>query len=247
MMRTLTGREILHIWEVGQGQHPLDRAMTMLHVAFPEATRDELVLLTIGQRDTHLLTMREQTFGTRMSSLAICPKCQGQVEFTLNTSDMRTLRDIEPAVEVQQMTVDGYEVHFRLPNSVDLSTLVGYSDVAQARHLLLSRCIVQASKDGITVNVEDLPETIVEALAAQMDERDPQAEMELDLKCGACGHHWQVLFDIVSFFWIEINIYAKRLLGEVHILAQVYGWRELDILTMSALRRQFYLEMVTDG
>src|SRR5437867_8750614 len=43
MMRTLTGREILHIWEVGQRQHPLDRAMTMLHVAFPEATRDELV------------------------------------------------------------------------------------------------------------------------------------------------------------------------------------------------------------
>lgn len=247
MMRTLTGQEILHIWEVGQGQHPLDRAMTMLRVALPAATRDELVLLTIGQRDTRLLAVREQTFGTRLSSLAICPACQGQVEFTLNTSEMRTSLENEPDAQVQQMTADGYELHFQLPNSVDLSTLVGYSDVAQARHRLLSRCVVQASKDGIAVNVEDLPESIVETLAAQMDERDPQAEMELDLKCGACGHYWQVLFDIVSFFWTEIAVYAKRLLGEVHILAQVYGWRELDILSMSALRRQFYLEMVTDG
>src|SRR5205085_11086948 len=136
--------------------------------------------------------------------------------------------EIERAVEVRRMTGECYEGHCRMPNRGDRSTLVGYSDVAQARQLLLSRCSVQASKDGIAVSVEDLPETITEALAAQMDERDPQAEMELDLKCAACGHHWQVLFDIVSFFWTEIAIYAKRLLGEVHILAQVYGWRELD-------------------
>jgi hypothetical protein len=31
---------------------------------------------------------------------------------------------------------------------------------------------------------------------------------------------------------------------EVHRLARVYGWREADILSMSASRRQFYLEMV---
>jgi hypothetical protein len=247
MMNALTGREILHIWEVGQGQHPLDRAMTMLHVAFPEATRDELIQLTIGQRDTCLLAVREQTFGTKLSSLAVCPACQGQVEFMLNTSEMRTSLDIKPDVYVKHMTVDGYELHFRLPNSVDLSALVGYVDVAQARHLLLQRCIQQAIKDDIAVNVEDLPEAIVEALAALMDEYDPMAEMELELTCRACEHHWQVLFDIVSFFWTEISIFAKRLLGEVHILAQVYGWRELDILSMSALRRQFYLEMVTDG
>jgi hypothetical protein len=168
-MNALTGREILRIWEVGQGQHPLDRAMTMLRVAFPEAARDELIQLTIGQRDSCLLAVREQTFGTRLSSLAVCPACQGQVEFMLNTSEMRTSLDIEPDVYVKHMTVDGYELHFRLPNSVDLSALVGYVDVAQARHLLLQRCVQQAIKDAIAVNVEDLPEAVIEALAAQMD------------------------------------------------------------------------------
>ncbi len=52
MMRALTGQEILYIWDSGQGQHSLDRALTMLLVAFPETTRDTLALLSIGQRDT---------------------------------------------------------------------------------------------------------------------------------------------------------------------------------------------------
>ena len=246
-MRALTGREILHIWEYGQEQHPLDRAITMLSAAFPEAARDELVLLTIGQRDNCLLAVREQTFGAELSSLVSCPACQEQIEFMLNTSEMRSAPDIVPDTRAQHMTVDGYELHFRLPNSVDLAAIVSYTDVAQARKLLLQRCIIQASKDETPVEVENLPAAVVEALAAQMDERDPLAKMELDLTCAACGQHWQVLFDIVAFFWTEIAIYARRLLGEVNILAQVYGWRELDILSMSTRRRQFYLEMVTDG
>jgi len=51
-------------------------------------------------------------------------------------------------------------------------------------------------------------------------------------------------FDIASFFWAEICVQAKRLLREVHTLARAYGWREMDILSMSPARRQFYLEMV---
>ncbi len=221
--------------------------MTMLSAAFPEAARDELALLTIGQRDNCLLAMREQTFGAELSSVASCPACQERIEFTLNTSEMRGVPDIVPDTQAQQMTVDGYELHFRLPNSVDLAAIAGHVDVAQARQLLLQRCVIQASKDETPVEIENLPTTVVEALEAQMDERDPLAKMELDLTCAACGQRWQVLFDIVAFFWTEIAIYARRLLGEVHILAQIYGWRELDILSMSTRRRQFYLEMVTDG
>lgn len=244
-MRALTGREILHIWEVGQGQHPLDRALTMLQMVFPETARDKLALLSIGQRDSSLMTMREQTFGSRLSSLALCPACRGQVEFMLDISEMHPSSDIGPIGQVQQLTVDGYELHFRLPNSKDLAAIVGCQDVVLARHLLLQRCVVDASREGVIVKAEDLPENVVVVLAAQMDELDPQAEMRLDLTCGACGHQWQVLFDIVSLFWTEIGVCAKRLLGEVHTLALAYGWSEAAILSMSAVRRQFYLEMVT--
>jgi hypothetical protein len=53
-----------------------------------------------------------------------------------------------------------------------------------------------------------------------------------------------MIFDIASFFWTEIAAEAKRLLGEVHILASAYGWREADILSLNPLRRRFYLEAI---
>jgi hypothetical protein len=79
-----------------------------------------------------------------------------------------------------------------------------------------------------------------------MAERDPQAELLLDLTCPACAHRWEAPFDIVPFFWTEIATEAKRLLREVHTLARSYGWREADVLAMSATRRRSYLE-VLDG
>ena len=32
--------------------------------------------------------------------------------------------------------------------------------------------------------------------------------------------------------------------SEVHVLASSYGWRESDILNMSAWRRQYYLDLI---
>lgn len=244
-MCAFTVQEMLSIWEVGQAQHPLDRALTMLQMEFPDTARDKLALLSIGQRDSSLMSIREQTFGLRLSSLALCPACQGQVEFLLDTSQMHAESDIGPIGRVHQLTGDGYELQFRLPNSHDLAAILGCQDVVLARQLLLQRCITQATRDGVEVKAEDLPEALVTAVTARMDELDPQAEMRLDLTCAACGHQWQVLFDIVSLLWTEITVCAKRLLGEVNTLALAYGWSEADILSMNPVRRQFYLEMVS--
>ena len=53
---------------MGQDQHPLDRALTLL-AACPELTRDELAALSVGQRGglARLLTLRERTFGPALS------------------------------------------------------------------------------------------------------------------------------------------------------------------------------------
>ena len=78
-----------------------------------------------------------------------------------------------------------------------------------------------------------------------MAERDPMAEIQIQLACPACTQHWPLILDIASFVWTEIATQAKRLLAEVHILARAYGWREADILAMSDRRRRHYLDMVS--
>lgn len=243
-MHTLSGQEIVRLWETGIGQHPLDRALTLLMAAFPEASRERLALLSIGRRDACLFALREQTFGSRLPGLAACPACGEQLEFALNTADLPVAANMETTEEVYTLATGDGEVQFRLPNSLDLAEIAGSRDAASARTTLARRCVLGASRAGGEIAGEQLPETLLAAMATQMDTCDPMAAIDIPLDCAACGHQWMLLFDIVSFFWTEITAQAKRLLREVHTLAGHYGWREADILAMSAVRRQLYLEMV---
>ena len=251
MMRGLSAQELLLIWELALRQHPIDRALTMLAVAMPEVPRDELLALSIGQRDARLLTVREATFGSRLAGFAECPACQERLEFVFDVADIRVGATNEDGTEgainrppqIQEVSVDRYELRFRLPTSLDMAEVARCREVLIARDLLVQRCVLQARRDGVEVSA--LPDAVVVALGGHMLEADPQAEIQIDLSCPTCAHQWLVIFDIVAFFWSEISVQAKRLLREVHMLASAYGWHEADILAMSAARRQFYLEMVT--
>ena len=244
-MRPLSAHDLLRVWEVGEDQHPLDRALTLLAAACPEQTWDELAALNIGQRDARLLTLRERSSGPRLNSLAECPRCAERLEFDVEVADLRVAAEPDAEEEARELVTDGLVLRFRLPNSRDLAAVLGCQDVAAARSLLVQRCVLEASRDGASVVGSGLPAEAIAKLAERMAECDPQAEVLLDFRCPVCGHGWQALFDIVAFFWDEIAARAKRLLREVHTLARAYGWREADILSMSARRRRFYLEMTT--
>ncbi|MGB3652117.1 MAG: phage baseplate protein, partial [Rivularia sp. (in: cyanobacteria)] len=215
-MHPLSAHQILRIWEIGQNQHPLDRALTLLAFACPEIPPPQLASLSIGQRDAYLLTLREITFGQKINGLAECPNCSDRLEFDLNISDIRVAEISSPKVEIYKLLSEGVELQFRLPNSEDLAAIVGYKDVKIANSLLIQRCILQATSSGNSLTYNDLSTVIINQLVGQMAQCDPQAEILLNLSCPACKHSWQLLFDIVSFFWTELTARAKRLLQEVH-------------------------------
>ncbi len=109
---------------------------------------------------------------------------------------------------------------------------------------LLKRCIVSARHAGEACDLGSLTEDVLAALGRRIEELDPQAEIRIDLTCPQCSHKWDVLFDIASFLWTEINHWAERTLRTVHKLARAYGWSERDILNLSPVRRQLYLGLV---
>jgi hypothetical protein len=114
-------------------------------------------------------------------------------------------------------------------------------------HRLFQQCLLAIEHEGKseTPVPDQLPDNILNAVAEHMAAVDPQADVHLNLTCPGCEHSWSALFDILSFFWQEIEAWAYRTLNEVHTLASAYGWREWDVLTMSAWRRQLYLQMVS--
>lgn len=244
-MEPLTAAHIVQIWELGQGQHPLDRALTCLAFALPDQPLDILASLSIGRRDGYLLTLRELTFGPQLDSVATCPNCQETLELALKVENIRTGDPSVPLVEPVEWEIDELRLKFRLPNSLDLAATVGLTNADGARQGMLERCVLAASRGEQAVAVADLPETVLAQVEQAIAAADPQADITLDLSCPACGHNWQVLFDIGEFLWAEITAYAQRLLLDIHQLARVYGWAEADILAMSNQRRQYYLELVS--
>jgi hypothetical protein len=247
-MAALSATTLLDIWETGQGRHAIDRALAILAAAWPDRDVEELASLPVGQRDARLLTVYEDTFGPQLEGLASCPGCRSRLEFNLNAADIRLAPPEDQGEGAFGFTVEGFEVRYRLPNSFDLAAVALQGDssvpVESKRHLLVQRCVLQATYEGNEAAVIDLPETVLAAIVEQMAEHDPQAEVLLDLDCPDCGHKWQVLFDIVPFAWAKIAVRAQSLLNEVHVLARAYGWREADILGMSGARRRFYLDRV---
>jgi hypothetical protein len=242
-MYALSASELLEAWERGLGQQPIERALTLLAAACPDTPKDTLARLSIGQRDAHLLSIREWLFGPTLVSLVNCPNCGDRLELNFNVADIRVPLEGQPPASMS-LSVAGYEVRFRHPNSLDLSAVTRNQDVEGGRRLLLERCLLCAELYDEAKTVDELPAEVIDSVVEEMARADPQADVQLALSCPQCGHGWRAAFDILSFFWSELNVWATRILREVHTLASAYGWREADILAMSPWRRQMYLEMV---
>lgn len=243
-MRALSDSELLSVWEQGIGLPPVKRALDLLAGSCSEMPLDELARLSIGQRDYLLFRLRECTFGPQMVCLATCPVCGERLELTFNVGDILAAPEVGPDEDLE-VVVSGYALRFRLPNSLDLVAIAGSENTESARDLLLNRCMLAILHKGEQITVDRLPTEVVNAVMELMEKADPQADVRLDLSCPACAHRWEAAFDIVQFFWSEIESWARRILFEVHLLARAYGWCEANILAMSPKRRQIYLEMAS--
>jgi hypothetical protein len=241
-MRSLTARELLDLWEAGAAQPMARRALWLLLAAQPDTSYETLAQLPIGQRDALLLALRERLFGTQFVSVARCPQCGEHLQLTFSTSSL------QPAVHTGSSTLSlqagSYAVRYRLPNSADLLLLAGCDTVEAGRRLLVGRCLLAVEQDGVDQPIDAVPHDVIAAVALQMARSDPQADVQFDLSCPACAHQWQAVFDVMAFLWGEIDRWARRVLVDVHVLARAYGWSETDILSMSAARRQMYLDLI---
>jgi hypothetical protein len=243
-MRALSSLELLQAWEQGLSLSAVDRALCLLGAAYRDFPEEDPGQYSVGERDARLLTLREWTFGPEVSAVTHCPKCESALELNFRVDDLRAEERIPAPLALE----DGdYSVKFRLPNSHDLRALQSASDVViKADEQILQRCLLEVTCRGESIRVDQLPEPMVAAVSERMTEADPQADVELALECYQCQHQWGEHFEIDSFFWTEIHAWASRLLNEVHQLASAYGWSETEILGLSALRRNLYLNLIAE-
>ena len=235
-MHTLNASGLLDMWEQGCNLAPPQRTLAMLVFADPKARREELMTLSLGRCNARLLRLREELFGSQLDFVAPCPACASVVEATLDST--RLARDA-PVLHTQTVRLDAHSVVLRAPQLGDLFDLP--RDPVTARHALVSRCVADGS--DAERNGASFAPAAIDAISAALAASDAAGSIELALECPDCSQRWLAAFDIATFLWHEIDVWARRTLREVHALARAYAWREPDVLALSPTRRQIYLEL----
>jgi hypothetical protein len=248
-MQLPSAQSLLAAWETGRAvPRQTQRALALLSAAYADLPPHAIAQLSIGARDRLLLLLRRHMFGPQLVSVTACPGCRAELEMDFSVDDLdaacATTEDFEACPQSLSLCQDGYDVAFRLPDSIDMLALPEHASPDQCRMRLLERVMERASHGGQDVAATDLPLAVLEAIDAHMALADPQADIRLDLICAECGNGWQAAFDVVSFLWSEVDAWAIRTLRDVHRLARVHGWSEAEILSLSPWRRQCYLDML---
>jgi hypothetical protein len=209
--------------------------------------------LTVGDREAILLHLRRMSFGDSIDCVIRCPDpaCADELQATITVGDL-LVPGAERSKSGSVTTAIGgktFEVWFRLPTAADLDATAALASVdpAATARMLLGRCITRAECDGAPIEPGDLPEPIGVAVAAAMAERDPQAELQIAMRCPRCGVEFTSLFDAATFLLRELDLRAARTLRDVHTLAQHYHWSESEILRMPARRRARYIELIQES
>jgi hypothetical protein len=244
-MRTPTAAQLLQVWERGSGPSAAARGLLLLGSSCDEYPAESMARLSLGRRDALLLQLRARLFGSDICAVAHCPQCVAPVEAAFRCDELvLTSLGSDPNIASEHVcAAAGVQVRFRLPDSNDLLALEDCNDADIARQLLLERCVLAASEAGAARDVRSLPPPLQTQIAQAMAAADPQADLQLALRCPDCGHDWQPLFDIARFLWQELQAWALHMLRDVDTLARTYHWAEDDILSLSPRRRQAYLEL----
>jgi hypothetical protein len=242
-MNPLTAARLLNIWERGRSKGLVEQGLILLAEACPSVPAKALTEIPIGRRDALILRLRERTFGPRIVGLATCLGCGEQMELTISVADILHGQEGNSSLPMA-LDLQGYEVRFCLPCSRDLFAAVATGSPEAAYHCLIEKSVLIAYYKKQRISAHNLPADVVEAMAESMLKSDPQADVQMEIICSSCGHKFQQAFDIISFFWREIDSWARRTLREVDHLARAYGWSEAEILSLSSWRRQCYLDIL---
>ncbi|MEO8368714.1 MAG: phage baseplate protein [Candidatus Solibacter sp.] len=239
-IRCPSSAELVGIWERGLGRPGHERALMLLEKACPGWSAEDLARWTVGRRDAVLFRLRQALFGEGLASVVRCANCRAEVELSFALSDM-WLPGEATAPGKGSVSMAGYDVHYRAPNSQDVAAVLHEPSVGAARLRLLELCIESVSPDG------EMPEEVCAAVVSGIAAADPVADRRLNVVCEECGHQWEEIFDIAVWLNSEIATWVRRMLREVHALAAAYGWREEDILNMNPTRRQIYLSILAQA
>jgi hypothetical protein len=235
MRSTIKPLDVLALWERGASRHALDRSALMCAWARPDLPVDAIADLPLGEITVSLLRTRAVCFGEQIRGHVDCEDCGQRLELTVSVGEL-----LQPTAVSASRDVNVAGIRCRVPCLRDLAAVAGESDVENAARQMLTRLLDNGGGD-----IPAMSERTVREIEDALEKADPNADLAFEVRCDACGHLGVAQLDAGELLWDEIDVRARGLLAEVHLLARAYGWTESEILGLSAKRRASYLSMVS--
>lgn len=220
-------------------------------------SRQDLRALSVGDRNALLLTVIAATYGGRAQWVVDCPGCGDQLDAEVDLAELAASPAPAPppaaarfrgsrrrlpsgtrfGLRRRSRSRSGTTSGFRLPTGADLEAVGGLDDAAEAREVLLRRC-VDAWRG--------LDDTSLAAVEGAMAEADPLADIELLLACATCETPVSAALDAAAELAARLAT-GRQLMADVHAFALAYGWTEHEVLALPRPRRTAYLRLIADG
>jgi len=235
-VRALDPATTLDLCDRGMSKSPLERALLVIEAAGADPNgRDEAgspADWPLGAVNKALLEQRGSIFGGQLELLANCPGCGSICQSEIDCWQLAAVSGA--SAEERTLKVGRKRVAFRVPTIGDVMTAARSG--RPAGEALAQRLIAD--------NSVMLDERLLSALADGVARADPLSSIEIALRCPECGDQWVEPLHVVDVLWTELKARSDRLVMEVARLASAFGWTERDVLSMSGLRRQRYLDLL---
>ena len=213
-------------------QDDLDRALTLLAAAWPDAAPEALARLSIPVRNRELLRLRWISFGPTLEGLTACGACGARLEFSVPIPEVLDRLERLDAGDSMAWAEGGAACTLRAATTDDLRAACCEPDDGEARRCLLARCLSVSGELARTPRRLAVARSDPRTLA-RFDRLHEGAEIVCEVLCPQCTAVEPVDLDIARFVWDEVRHAALRLLREVHALASAYGWSEGAIAAMT--------------
>lgn len=233
--------QVLDLWDGWENANLPDRALAILATVDPQG---DPASLTVAERDRSLIHLRRDILGSTMEMVVTCPRCEVDVSFAVEADDLVASLDAGDVDPVIRSSTGDWHFSYRLPTTQIMCEVAAAGEPAAGRRILLDRCLVEVSHGDVRLDPREVQADGEAAFAAVLEDEFPGGETAFAVSCGECGHEWEAEFDITSYLWTELVQLARRIITDVHQLAAAYGWRESEIVAMSARRRSAYIEML---
>ena len=227
----MTEQSILSVWESCRNSSNLYKAVVLASLTTKNHDLSTVSEWSIEKRDAALFELRQKFFGNQFTGVSNCPSCNEQVEWEFSMNDLSLSKSTALPNNIQlAVEISGTNFLFRLPNSNDLLT-------DNQTEIIKNCCLSNSDKNG------EFSSEFIEVILRAFEKKCMASNISYNLQCTECSEEWQALFDIPFYLWKEIDHWAKQFLNQVYLLAKHLGWSENEIISMSAERRNYYLQL----